>query len=181
MLFVLCVYWPIGRWGFRIQNLIVILGSCIFYGWFDYRFLLLLMLGVICDYGIGLSLMSATRPWSRRLLLGLSLAVDLGALITFKYMNFLVQSFASMLNLFGLQASVGTLNLIVPLGISFFTLQRLSYTIDIYRGRLAATRDFLAFAAFSSFFPLLLSGPIERAARLLPQFQRKRTFDLDSH
>lgn len=87
MLFVLCVYWPIGRWGFRIQNLIVILGSCIFYGWFDYRFLLLLMLGVICDYGIGLSLMSATRPWSRRLLLGLSLAVDLGALITFKYMK----------------------------------------------------------------------------------------------
>jgi alginate O-acetyltransferase complex protein AlgI len=151
----------------------------VFYGWFDYRFVALLLLGGVIDYLVGQALMTAVGPCMRRTLLGISLAANLGVLAFFKYCHFFVPLFASMLRAAGLQIDPGTLNLVVPIGISFFTLQRLSYTIEIYRKRFAATRDPVAFFTFSCFFPLLMSGPIERATQLLPQFLKARSFDLE--
>jgi alginate O-acetyltransferase complex protein AlgI len=174
---VLSVYWFLNRWGIRWQNLFLLVSSCVFYGWFDYRFVALLLLGGVIDYLVSQALMSAVQPGMRRTLLGISLAANLGALAFFKYYDFFVPLFASMLQAAGLQIDPGTLTLVVPIGISFFTLQRLSYTIEIYRKRFAATRDPFAFLAFSCFFPLLMSGPIERATQLLPQFLKVRSFD----
>ena len=173
------LYWVLRRWGRRAQNVLLLLAGCVFYGWLDYRFLLLLLGGGICDYVVGRQLMAAVRPGVRRFLLGISITAGLGSLAVFKYMNFFLESVGTLLGVLGVHTEIGTLSLLLPLGISFFTLQRLTYTLDIYRGRLAATRDLLSFGVFCTFFPLLLSGPIERAARLLPQFERDRAFDIE--
>ena len=172
-------YWMLQPWGHRAQNVLLLLAGCVFYGWLDYRFLALLLCGTSCDYLVGMRLMTAVRPGCRRFLLGLSIAAGIGTLAAFKYTNFFLESVAALLKTAGVNTQIGTLNILLPLGISFFTLQRLTYVFDIYRRRLAATRDFLSFAVFSTFFPLLLSGPIERAARLLPQFEQDRVFDLE--
>jgi D-alanyl-lipoteichoic acid acyltransferase DltB (MBOAT superfamily) len=139
----------------------------------------LLLFGGLIDYLVGRALMTAVRPGIRRTLLGASLVANLGTLFIFKYLNSFAILFTALLRLAGAQNNVGTLHIILPLGISFIALQRLSYTIEIYRKRFTATRDLVSFAAFSCFFPLLTSGPIERASQLLPQFLKPRSFNVE--
>ncbi len=176
---VFLLYWSVRSAGDRAQNAFVIAASYFFYGFWDYRFLALIVLSSATDYVVGLGLAAESRPRHRRWWLGASLAVNLGLLGFFKYFNFFAESMGRMLSSVGMQADVFTLHVILPVGISFYTFQTLSYTIDVYRRKVEPTRDVLAFFAFVGFFPQLVAGPIERAKNLLPQFLRRRTFDLE--
>lgn len=168
---VFAVYWALGR---RAQNLFLIAASYLFYGWWDWRFLGLIFLSSLVDFVAGRAIETRRSP---RAWLGVSLAVNLGALGVFKYLDFGIESFARLLAGLGFEPHLETLSLILPVGISFYTFQTLSYTIDVYRGRIRATGDPVAFFAFVAFFPQLVAGPIERAGNLLPQFLRERRFD----
>lgn len=148
-----------------------------FYGWWDWRFCGLMVISTLADYFIGLALTRVERQSGRRLLVALSLLVNLGMLGFFKYYNFFIGSLAESLGWVGIELSWTTMAIVLPVGISFYTFQTLSYTLDLYYRRMEATRDPIAFAAFVSFFPQLVAGPIERAADLLPQFLKPRTFD----
>ena len=179
-------YWCLRRreW----QNLLLVGASYLFYGWWDARFCVLMLTSSLVDYAIGLALGAApsnqdegtTGPRRRRLLLVLSLACNLGLLGIFKYFGFFVDSFRATAELFGWSPGALTLEIILPVGISFYTFQTLSYTIDIYRERLRPTRNLVDYLAFVSFFPQLVAGPIERASRLLPQFQQSRQWDREA-
>ena len=164
------VYWILKRFGVRAQNLMLLVASYIFYGWWDYRFLSLIVTSSAVDYVVGRLLYEEERPGRRRLLVLISIIVNLGLLGFFKYFNFFISSFTDLLNALGLYADTRTLSLILPVGISFYTFQTLSYTIDIYRRRITPTSDPIAFFTFVAFFPQLVAGPIERARNLLPQF-----------
>ncbi len=177
---VFSVYWFALSRHLRLQNLFLLVASYVFYGWWDWRFLSLIFLSSAVDYAVGVRLAGATRLMSRRLLLATSLTVNLGALGFFKYFDFFADSFTDLIGAVGFQAHPFTLNVILPVGISFYTFQTLSYTIDVYRGKIEPTRDPISFFAFVSFFPQLVAGPIERASNLLPQFQRVRRFDADA-
>ncbi|MBU1984596.1 MBOAT family protein [bacterium] len=171
-------YWP-ARWlGYRAQNVLLLLVSAVFFAWWDYRFLLLLYGAAIVDYAAGWGLVHDASLKRRKFWLGVSLTVNLCLLGFFKYYNFFAESFVDFVAIFGIGADVRTLNLILPLGISFFTFQRLTYTIELYRKRIEVTRDLVAFLCFSGFFPVVTAGPIERANRLLPQFLKARNFDV---
>lgn len=165
------LYWLAFR-RVRSQNLFVIAASYFFYGFWDWRFLGLIFVTTLTSYLGGLLI---ERGW-RRLALWGNVAVNLGILCVFKYFDFFAHSFASVLRLAGMDADDVTLGLILPVGISFYTFQSLSYVIDVYRGKMTPTHDAAAFFAFISFFPQLVAGPIERAANLLPQFSRPRSF-----
>ncbi len=175
---VLTLFWlrPVRR-SLRRQNLLVVVASYLFYGWWDYRFLALIAFSTIVDFLVGIRLDVTSDKAARRRLLWTSILVNLGFLGFFKYCDFFAESFAAAFTLFGHPVQTSSLGIVLPVGISFYTLQTLSYTIDVYRGRMKPTRDFLAFAAFVSFFPQLVAGPIERATSLLPQFLKSRTFD----
>lgn len=174
---VFLLYWFVFQKNIRIQNLLVAVASYVFYGWWDWRFLFLLLFSSVVDFTIGRRMDRTADEKSRKQLLYLSLVVNLGLLGFFKYYNFFVDSFAQTFTFFGMSLDSWTLDIILPVGISFYTFQTLSYTIDVYRGNLKPTDDFVAFSAFVSFFPQLVAGPIERATNLLPQFHRERTFD----
>ena len=174
---VFSLYWLLNKAGLRIQNLFILLASYFFYGWWDWRFLSLILFSTTIDYFVGLSLAAQANKKKRKYLLYLSVFINLGFLGFFKYFNFFLDNFISAFSLFGLQFNASTLQIILPVGISFYTFQTLSYTIDIYRNQIKPSRDFIAFAAFVAFFPQLVAGPIERAKNLLPQFLTKRTFD----
>jgi D-alanyl-lipoteichoic acid acyltransferase DltB (MBOAT superfamily) len=174
---VFLVYWAMDRAPLRLQNLFLLSASYVFYGRWDWRFLGLLFATSLVDFLLGLALDRARSPRARRLLLGVSLFVNLGSLAFFKYFDFFVDSFAALLESSGLHPHLPALRVILPVGISFYTFQSLSYTIDVYRGRIRATRDPFAFLAFVSFFPQLVAGPIGRASEMLPQFLARRTFD----
>ena len=176
---VFLLYWFVTK-SLRAQNLLIVGASYVFYGWWDYRFLALILFSTLVDYAIGRSLMYAVRPARRKALLWTSILVNLGFLGFFKYFNFFLTSFVDAFSLFGRTVPATSLDIILPVGISFYTFQTLSYTIDVYRRKLDATTDFVSFAAFVSFFPQLVAGPIERATHLLPQFYRSRTFDYRS-
>jgi alginate O-acetyltransferase complex protein AlgI len=176
---VFVLYWFVVFKNLRLQNLMVLVASYIFYGWWDWRFLSLIVFSTILDYSIGMALTKTNRAHKRKLLLFLSIVVNLGFLGFFKYYNFFVESFTQAFTALGYGIKPNTLNIILPVGISFYTFQTLSYTIDVYRKKLEPTKNFIAFAAFVSFFPQLVAGPIERATNLLPQFYKKRTFHLD--
>ncbi|MFQ5528484.1 MAG: MBOAT family O-acyltransferase [Thermoanaerobaculia bacterium] len=165
------VYWALPRRG---QNLFVLAASYFFYGWWDWRFLGLIFLSSLVDYLAGRAIARRRRP---RGWLALSLGVNLGALGVFKYLDFGIESMSWMLRAVGFEPHPTTLSVLLPVGISFYTFQTLSYTIDIYRGKTEPTRDLIAFFAFVAFFPQLVAGPIERARNLLPQFERDRSFD----
>ena len=170
------LFW-IAKGKLRIQNLIIVIGSYIFYGWWDYRFLALIFLSTLIDFSVAKRIGDDTRTKTKsKLLLGISLFANLGMLGVLKYYNFFVDSFTTAFTFFGHAAHGWTLNVILPVGISFYTFQTLSYTIDVYRGKLPPESNFLAFAGFVSFFPQLVAGPIERATHLLPQFQEARKF-----
>jgi D-alanyl-lipoteichoic acid acyltransferase DltB (MBOAT superfamily) len=171
---VFLLYWPLPRRG---QNALLLGASLVFYGWWDWRYLFLLLFTAGVDYGVALGLARSDAPGRRRALLLASLTANLGVLATFKYFDFFAGSLRSLLSAFGFEPSFVVLHLILPVGVSFYTFQALSYTIDVYRGRLAAVRDPLQYLCFISFFPQLVAGPIERAERMLPQYARERRFD----
>ncbi|MFT6127208.1 MAG: D-alanyl-lipoteichoic acid acyltransferase DltB (MBOAT superfamily) [Flavobacteriaceae bacterium] len=174
---VFALYWILQRYPLRFQNILIVVASYVFYGWWDYRFLALIVFSTLVDYTIGLRLQKAEKLNRRKLLLWTSILVNIGFLGFFKYYNFFVDNFVSAFSFFGNDIQSNTLNIILPVGISFYTFQTLSYTIDVYRQKLEPTRDVFAFAAFVSFFPQLVAGPIERATNLLPQFYKKRQFN----
>lgn len=169
-------YWWLSNHRLGYQNLLLVLASYFFYACWDWRFLSLIIFSTFIDYTIGLALGGEEEAWKRKSLLGISLVCNIGILGFFKYYNFFVQSFMEFFDLFGWKTDWVTLNILLPVGISFYTFQTLSYTSDVYRKRLEPTRDFVAFAGFVSFFPQLVAGPIERATHLLPQFLSKRAF-----
>ena len=159
----------------RGQNTLLLLGSYVFYGAWDWRFLSLLWISTVTDFLVGRAMGRSNEIGERRRLLALSMAVNLGLLAAFKYFNFFADSAAALFDSVGLGADWPTLNVVLPVGISFYTFQTMSYTIDIYRRRIEPTNDPLAFAVFVAFFPQLVAGPIERARRLLPQFAVRRS------
>lgn len=174
---VFALFWSIFYKKRSLQNIFIIVISYIFYGWWDWRFLGLIAFSSGADYVLGLKMGFASDVKIKRLFLGLSLVINLGVLGFFKYYNFFVKSFISAFHLVGFESGFNTLDIILPVGISFYTFQTLSYTIDIYNGKIEPTKDWKAFFAFVSFFPQLVAGPIERASHLLPQFFKTRKFD----
>jgi D-alanyl-lipoteichoic acid acyltransferase DltB (MBOAT superfamily) len=170
-------YWMARRR--RVQNGILVLASYLFYGWWDYRFCALMLISSLVDFVIGWLISVTERQSHRKLLLFASLACNLGLLATFKYFNFFIESLTGLADTLGWHLNTGTLEIILPVGISFYTFQTLSYTIDIYRKQIEATDSVLDYLAFVSFFPQLVAGPIERASRLLPQFTQQRSFDYE--
>ena len=170
------------HWGFfnkniKLQNLLLLNASYFFYACWDWRFLSLIIFSSIVDYIIGLKLSITKNKRKRKILLITSIFVNIGFLGLFKYFNFFSESFAQAFTLLGQPFEASRLNIILPVGISFYTFQTLSYSIDVYRKKIAPTKDIIAFFSFVSFFPQLVAGPIERATNLLPQFYKKRNFD----
>ena len=167
-------------WGIRKrtpQNILLLIASYIFYASWDYRFCFLILTNSLVDYSVGLGLTKAKRPGLRRALLGISLVFNLGLLGFFKYSNFFVENLQTLLTSVGWRASLPMLKILLPVGISFYTFKTLSYTIDVYRRQMKATPYLIEYLAYVSFFPQLLAGPIDRAARLLPQFLAPRKFN----
>lgn len=174
---VFILYWFVTNRNLKAQNLLIVLASYLFYGWWDWRFLFLILFSTLVDYSIGLALAHNQDKRKRKLLLWVSILTNIGFLGYFKYYNFFLESFIDTFSFFGIALNANTLHIILPVGISFYTFQTLSYTIDVYKKKLEPTRDLIAFTAFVSFFPQLVAGPIERATHLLPQFYTKRKFD----
>ena len=160
----------------RGQNTLLLVASYFFYGWWDWRFLSLILLSTSVDFIAG-RIIGNAEPGQRRrrVALCISVTTDLTVLGFFKYFNFFAENLAGLLQHLGVAASIHHLQIILPVGISFYTFQTMSYTLDIYRGQLRPTRNFLDFATFVAFFPQLVAGPIERAAHLLPQIVNSRT------
>lgn len=173
---VFALYWLVAR-NLTLRNVLILVASYTFYGWWDWRFLFLIAVSTIVDFYVGKQMHKVEDKGKRKQLLLVSLFVNLGFLVYFKYTNFFIESFVDSFRLFGNELEVSTLNIILPVGISFYTFQTLSYTIDIYRKQLKPTHDILAFSAFVSFFPQLVAGPIERASHLLPQFYKTYKFN----
>lgn len=175
---VFALYWLVSR-RVKAQNVLIVVASYIFYGWWDWRFLSLIFFSTIVDYTIGSYLDKTEQASRRKMLLWISILTNLGFLGFFKYYNFFLDNFAAAFSFFGNEINASSLNIVLPVGISFYTFQTLSYTIDVYRRNLKPTRDFIIFSAYVSFFPQLVAGPIERATNLLPQFYSQRTFNRD--
>ncbi len=174
---VFILYWFVINKNLKLQNFLIVVSSYVFYGWWDWRFLFLILFSTMVDFSVGILLKNQNNQTKRKLLLWTSVLVNLGFLGFFKYYNFFLDNFIDAFSFFGMQIKANSLNIILPVGISFYTFQTLSYSIDVYKRKLEPTKDFIAFAAFVSFFPQLVAGPIERARNLLPQFYSKRTFD----
>ena len=175
---VFVLYWFVFDKKTKEQNILILIASYVFYGWWDWRFLILIFISSMTDYIIGQFLEKTEQTSKRKWLLYTSIFVNLGILFTFKYFGFFVDSFKAIFNISN-HPSFLTLDLILPVGISFYTLQTLSYTIDVYDKKLKASHDFVSFFAYVSFFPQLVAGPIERATNLLPQFTKERSFSYE--
>ena len=173
---VFCVYWLLRRWVWW-QNLFVVMASYMFYGWADWRYLGLIAGYTLWSFFSGILIGSSGNERFRKGVLWATVAVNLGVLGLYKYFDFFVDNFNRVFTAFGMPLDWVTLNLVLPVGISFYTFQALSYTVDVYRNKIAPTKDAISFFAFLGFFPQLVAGPIERADTLLPQFQRMRRFD----
>lgn len=173
---VFIVYWIFSK-HLTLRNTVILLSSYLFYGWWDWHFLILIIISSTVDYYVGLKLFKAKEIKTRKAFLALSLIINLGFLFYFKYTNFFIETFVDSFRLFGSKFQISTLNIILPVGISFYTFQTLSYTIDIYRKQIEPTKDLLSFFTFVAFFPQLVAGPIERASHLLPQFHKTYRFD----
>ncbi len=177
---VFLLYWYVFR-SLRWQNLFVVVVSYLFYGWWDWRFLILIAFTSLCSYWSGMVIgrirNKGGNPRRERGVLILNLVVNIGLLGYYKYYNFFIASAVAAFQRMGINWDMSSLNIILPVGISFYTFQALSYTIDVYRGKLKVTHELVSFFAFISFFPQLVAGPIERAINLLPQFEHERHFD----
>lgn len=171
------VYWLLANKKLEIQNAFLLIVSYFFYSCWDWRFLFLLMFSTLLDYFTAIKMQDASNHGKKKFWFWLSIAINLGFLGVFKYYNFFISSFADALATMGFRVNYTTLNIILPVGISFYTFHGLSYVIDIYHKRIEPVRDFVDYALFVSFFPLLVAGPIERATHLLPQIQKNRVFD----
>ena len=193
---VFAAYWILNPWterphGLQAQNLLLLASSYVFYGWWDWRFLSLIAFSTLVDYAVGLQIAKANareipsdadesaRSRSAKLWLWVSLTVNLGLLGYFKYANFFIENWIEAWSSVGVHMDPWSLKVILPVGISFYTFQTLSYSIDIYRRRLQPTKNLIDFAAFVSFFPQLVAGPIERASALLPQISARRKFEYE--
>jgi len=174
---VFVLYWFFTGRKYKVQNILLLVSSYYFYGCWNWHFLFLLIFSTGLDYFTGLMMADAGSKSRKRFWFWLSVGVNLGFLGVFKYYNFFISSFAALLSSFGLQAHYSTLQVILPVGISFYTFHGLSYVIDIYNDRIQPERNFVNYSVFVCFFPLLVAGPIERATHLLPQITRERTFD----
>jgi|TARA_B110000908_G_scaffold98239_1_gene115983 D-alanyl-lipoteichoic acid acyltransferase DltB (MBOAT superfamily) len=174
---VFLLYWFVFKNKLKAQNALIAIASYVFYGWWDWRFLSLILFSTLVDYTIGRLLLKENDQLKRKVFLWISIAVNLGFLGFFKYYNFFLDNFIDAFTFFGYSIKGNSLNIILPVGISFYTFQTMSYTIDVYRKKLTPTTDFVAFTAFVSFFPQLVAGPIERATNLLPQFYKNREFN----
>lgn len=176
---VFLLYWYVFNKSVRLQNLFVVVVSYIFYGWWNWHFLLLIAFTTICSYLSGLAIMRDRRfgGGKSKLFAWANVIINLVILGIYKYYNFFVESFMEAFASLGVTLEMSTLRLVLPVGISFYTFQALSYTIDVYKQKIQPTKDVVAFVAFISFFPQLVAGPIERATNLLPQFLKQRTFD----
>lgn len=179
VLFFLAVYAVYRVLPHKGQNRLLLLASYYFYGSWDWRFLSLILVTTIVDYVCGIKISSTDDRRTRLHFLRCSIGVNLGLLGVFKYFNFFSENLVGLLNILGLQANMSALNIVLPVGISFYTFQTLSYTIDIYYGKIKPTRNFWDFALFVAYFPQLVAGPIERAANLLPQITQPRTLKLE--
>lgn len=172
---VFILFWlPLNKCRLQWQNTIILIAGYVFYGWWDWRFLSLIFLTSLSSWVSGLLIERTTKP---RLVSAINIIFNIGILVCFKYFNFFVDGFVSLLSLFGIQMGRETLDIILPVGISFYTFQALSYSIDVYRGKIKACSDPIRFFAFVSFFPALVAGPIERAQNLLPQFGEVKKFE----
>jgi len=171
------IYWFVFNKNLKLQNAFVVISSYLFYGWWDYRFLSLIIISTLVDYFVGISIKKSENTLKRKASLLLSIVVNIGLLGFFKYYNFFSESFVETFRIFGKEIGGSSLYIILPVGISFYTFQTLSYTIDVYRRKIEPTQDIISFAAFVSFFPQLVAGPIERATNFLPQFFTKRKFE----
>jgi len=176
---VFVLYWFVFSNSLKYQNLLIVASSYMFYGWWDWRFLGLIVFSTVLDFYIGKTLAKTTHERNRKLLLYTSVGVNLGFLGIFKYCDFFILGFIDAFSVFGVDISAESLNIVLPVGISFYTFQTLSYSIDVYRRKLKHTEDFMAFSAFVCFFPQLVAGPIERAKNLLPQFLKARKFNYE--
>jgi alginate O-acetyltransferase complex protein AlgI len=174
---VFVLYWFVANKNLKLQNLLIVAASYLFYGWWDWRFLSLILFSTIIDYSIGRKLSIEENQTKRKVLLWTSILVNFGFLGFFKYYNFFQDNFITAFSFFGSEIKANSLHIILPVGISFYTFQTLSYTIDVYKRKLEPTTDFIGFSAFVSFFPQLVAGPIERATHLLPQFYKQREFN----
>ena len=169
------IYWIVSK-RIGMRNLIILLASYIFYAWWDWRFLSLIIFSTVLDFYLGQKIYKEKISIRKRFYLICSLIANIGLLGYFKYFNFFIDSFVDFIELFGMRSNLSSLNIILPVGISFYTFQTLSYTIDVFRGEFKPTKNIIEFAAFVSFFPQLVAGPIERARNLLPQFTKYRKF-----
>jgi alginate O-acetyltransferase complex protein AlgI len=174
------LYWFVLNRNLKLQNIYLIIASYFFYAWWDWRFLALIVISSSVDYCVGIGFSKIADEVKRKFLLLASIITNIGFLGFFKYFNFFSENFTNAFSLFGKPVSDPILlNIVLPVGISFYTFQTLSYSIDVYNRKLEPTKDFAAFFAFVSFFPQLVAGPIERATNLLPQFYIKRKFEYD--
>ena len=171
-------YWGL-RHRLKAQNLFLLAASYVFYGWWDWRMLGLIVLTSFSTWGTAL-MMKGDRSNGDKGWMAANIVLNLGILCVFKYLDFLRNSMVHLLGLFGMSPDWPTLNILLPVGISFYTFQAISYTIDVYRGDVKPTRDIVAFGVYIAFFPQLVAGPIERATNLLPQFLRTKSFDYDT-
>lgn len=174
---VFLVYWFLGKKSYKWQNIFLLAASYYFYAQWDWRFVFLLAFSTALDYFSGIKIHNADAIRSKRIWLILSVGINLGFLGFFKYYNFFIHEFSELLNKIGFQPHFFTLQIILPVGISFYTFHGLSYVFDIYNEKIKPTKNIVDYTLFVSFFPLLVAGPIERATHLLPQIKRKRMFD----
>ena len=174
---VFILYWIAAKGNLRNQNILLLCSSYFFYACWDWRFMFILIFSTFLDYFTGIKIHKVESQKKKLFWLWLSISINLGLLGIFKYYNFFAESFADGLSLLGINSNMGSLNVILPVGISFYTFHGLSYVIDIYKNRIKPERNFIDYSLFVSFFPLLVAGPIERATHLLPQILKKRMFD----
>ena len=171
------LYWFVTKGNLKWQNILLLVASYFFYACWNWHFLFLLIFSTFLDYFTGIKIYEAKSTHNKKVWLWLSVSINLGFLGVFKYYNFFADSFSEALAMLGLNASFSTLNVILPVGISFYTFHGLSYVFDLYHNRIEPERNFVVYSVFVSFFPLLVAGPIERATHLLPQIRKERVFN----
>ena len=174
---VFILYWFISNKNLKFQNLLLLVASYFFYSCWDWRFLFLLIFSTLLDYFSGIQIYKSNNASQRKFWFWLSIIINLGFLGVFKYFNFFADSLKDLFSVFGFQVNMWSLKVILPIGISFYTFHGLSYVIDIYKKRISPEKNYIDYALFVSFFPLLVAGPIERATHLLPQIKKERTFN----
>ncbi len=174
---VFILYWKVFNGSGRFQNYLLLAASYFFYAWWDYRFLGLIIFSSALDYILSLKISQSKRKQTRKIWLGISLFSNLGLLAYFKYFNFFLESWSEAWSQLGFEMNYSSWSIILPVGISFYTFQTLSYTIEVFKERMEPTKDFLKFSLYVAFFPQLIAGPIERAQNLLPQLNLKRNFN----